>query len=257
MAFLFYVALLAALLALWRALWRPRKLTGLGRTPPLAIGHRGVRGPRPENTLAAVGYALDAGLDGAEVDVQRLADGALVLFHDADTAGQPLLTLNLPELRALHPDVPKLEELFDLMRGYPGTLLNIELKAQTWATNGLERAVAAQVLASGLEERSLISSFSPLSLLRLRLYAPSLRVGLLYAPGLPWWGRSGRLAAWLHVDALHPHESLVTPAFMAKAAAKNLMVNVWTVNDEKRITSLRGLGVTAIIGDNPVTFGRP
>jgi glycerophosphoryl diester phosphodiesterase len=38
----------------------------------------------PENTLAAVRTALQAGVDGVEVDVRATEDGVLVLSHDGD-----------------------------------------------------------------------------------------------------------------------------------------------------------------------------
>ncbi|MDA8014874.1 MAG: glycerophosphodiester phosphodiesterase, partial [Gammaproteobacteria bacterium] len=45
-------------------------------------GHRGARGRRPENTLAALAYALENGADGVEVDVCVTADDRVVLHHD-------------------------------------------------------------------------------------------------------------------------------------------------------------------------------
>ena len=51
-------------------------------TRPPIHGHRGARGCRPENTLAAVEYALRQGVDGVEVDLCVTADGAVVIHHD-------------------------------------------------------------------------------------------------------------------------------------------------------------------------------
>jgi glycerophosphoryl diester phosphodiesterase len=243
---------LGGLLLIWRfALWRPRPLPGVTRTTPLLIGHRGVRGPAPENTAAAFELAFGAGLDGVETDVQRTADGVLVLFHDFTLDGQPLWTYRLSDLRARVPDLATLDDLFAVARRYPGTLLNLELKADGLRTGGLERAAVQAIRASGLQDRILVSSFNPATLLKVRLLAPEVRIGLLYAPDLPAWLRSGALAGWLHADALHPHESLVTPELLARARAESVKVNTWTVNDPMRITSLHALGADAIIGDDP------
>jgi glycerophosphoryl diester phosphodiesterase len=43
------------------------------------IGHRGASHISPENTLAAFEAALPGGF---ELDVQRLADGTVVVLHD-------------------------------------------------------------------------------------------------------------------------------------------------------------------------------
>jgi glycerophosphoryl diester phosphodiesterase len=51
----------------------------------LRIGaHRGDPESAPENTLAAFDAAVALGVDYVETDVQRTADGALVLLHDDD-----------------------------------------------------------------------------------------------------------------------------------------------------------------------------
>ena len=80
-------------------------------------GHRGARGRRPENTLAAIEYALSGfspgGVDGVEVDLCVTADDHLVLHHDLrlnpdttrDAAGKwiaeriPIRDLSLDALR--------------------------------------------------------------------------------------------------------------------------------------------------------------
>ena len=243
------------LLLLWRyPLWKPRCLPGVDRASPLLLGHRGVRGSRPENTVEAFRHAFQSGLDGIECDVQRTRDGALVLVHDFTVQGKRVTDLSLAELRALAPDVPELTEFFDLAKTYPGTLLNLELKVSGLKTGGLERDTAKAVWTAGLADRTLLSSFNPLSLLKLRVLSPRLRTGLLYAPDLPRLLRSPWLAGWLHSDALHPHESQVTSALVKRAHTRGLMVNTWTVNGDKRITSLLKLGVDAIIGDDPVVL---
>ena len=246
---------LTLLLLTWRfLLWQPRPLPGVTRQTPLLVGHRGVREIRPENTLAAFEYAFEAGLDGVEFDVQRTRDGYLVLFHDYEIEGQQLSSLTLQEVQALDERVPTLEQLFELAERYPGTLLNVELKSESTGTDGLEHDAVAAIRASGLSDRVIVSSFNPVSLARVRLRANELRTGLLYAPDLPRYLRSGWLAGWLHVDALHPHESQVTPALLRRARTRRVMLNTWTVNDPMRITSLHDGGVTAIMGDNPATL---
>lgn len=53
------------------------------RTRPFDCqGHRGARGLRPENTLAAFEAALDAGASSVETDLHLTRDGAVVLCHE-------------------------------------------------------------------------------------------------------------------------------------------------------------------------------
>jgi glycerophosphoryl diester phosphodiesterase len=51
---------------------------------PALIAHRGYSSAAPENTLAAVKAAHDAGTRWVELDVQLLGDGTPVIWHDKD-----------------------------------------------------------------------------------------------------------------------------------------------------------------------------
>jgi hypothetical protein len=55
----------------------------------------------------------------------------------------------LAELRAVSPGLTTLDELLELVRAHPGTLLNVELKTLGWSDGGLARAVADALAASG------------------------------------------------------------------------------------------------------------
>lgn len=252
--------LLLLVLAAWAwrdPTWRPRPLPGVTRERPLALGHRGARGVRPENTVAAFRLAFEH-LDGVETDVQRTRDGMLILWHDSTFRGRAVSDSDFAVLRAAEPALATLDDLLELARSYPGTLLNLELKSRPDALRAwsLERAVVAAVRRSGTADRVLVSSFDPLSLARVRLLAPALRVALLVAPEGPEWTRRGALAGWLHVDALHPHESQVDAAMRGRAADRGLPLHVWTVNDPARIRALVRDGVAAVIGDDPPTVAR-
>lgn len=244
------------LLAVWPLFWRPRRLPDVTPKKTLLLGHRGVRGGLPENTLAAFRAALDAGLDGVETDVQRSRDGVLFLFHDFSLPdGRRVVSLTLAELRAAVSDLATLEELFVLVRGFPGTLLNLELKTAGWRTGGLERAAATAVRCSGLEGRVLVSSFNPLSLVRLRFYAPELRFALLYSPDGPRGLRTNRAARTaahlLHPDALHPHVSLIDAELASWARRRGPMLNAWTVNAAEDVKRLTRLDVNGLMADSP------
>ena len=47
------------------------------------IAHRGYKARAPENTLAAIDLAIEAGADAIEFDLQTAGDGNPVLFHDS------------------------------------------------------------------------------------------------------------------------------------------------------------------------------
>lgn len=252
-----------ALVGAWLLIWKPRTVLGTVPEKVLLLGHRGVRlaaeDRLPENSVAAFRAAFDAGLDGIETDLQRTLDGHIVLYHDyALPDGRGVASLTCAELKVADPDIATLEDLFVLAGSYPGTLLNLELKTRGWRTGGLERAAAAAVRTSGLAGRVLVSSFNPLSLARLRLYAPELRAALLTRPEAPRWLRGARAARFfvraLHLDALHPHFSLVDAALTSWASRRGVMLNTWTVNNAEEVTRLTRLNVNGLMADDPAAL---
>ncbi len=247
------------LLALWLLLWEPRRLPDVTPKKTLLLGHRGVRGSLPENSMPAFEAAFGAGLDGLETDVQRTRDGELVLYHDFFLPdGRRLTRLSYAELRRADPNIPTLEDLSTLVRCHPGKLLNLELKTAGWRTSGLERAVAKALETCGAEGRVLVSSFNPVSLLRLRLYYPELRVALLYSEDGPRWLRSNAAAKLfarvLHMDALHPHYRLVGKDLTRWAHRRGVMLNTWTVNDPGDVKLLTLQGVNGLMADDPAAL---
>ena len=128
----------------------------------LVIAHRGAAAEAPENTLAAVAAAADAGADAVEVDARLTADGVVVVLHDdtlertTDCAAalpgrapwrvEDLTAADIATLRAgIHKGaaqrVPHLSEVLTAARA-AGLGVLVELKP-----GGPRGAVAAQVAA--------------------------------------------------------------------------------------------------------------
>jgi len=264
MTWLLGLLALALLLLWWYGLWSPRPLPDVSDKRPLLLGHRGVRGSQPDNSLAAFQMAFEAGLDGIECDVQLARDGSLVLVHDTDLShanGQNIAvrTLTRHQLQQHDANIITLETLFELAQQYPETLLNVELKLphdfaswryQLWGSRQLETRVATSVAAYNLQGRVLVSSFHPWALVRMRLVAPAVRVALL-GYHIPWW-----LAGLLHVDALHPHHSVLDTRLFQRAKRNGLMVNSWTVNDPNEVKRLASLPVDGLVADDPDSLKR-
>lgn len=55
---------------------------------PVIVGHGGAKTLCSENTLPCFRLAMDLGAQALEADLQVLADGALVMFHDSNTIEQ-------------------------------------------------------------------------------------------------------------------------------------------------------------------------
>jgi glycerophosphoryl diester phosphodiesterase len=217
---------------------------------PLLLGHRGTPRLHPENSMAGFQAALDAGLHGVELDVRRLADGALVICHDARLPdGRELSKLSRTELPA---HVPLLAEVL-AWAADTGAYLNIEIKPEAGRGDGRTEETLDLVRSYGLATQVILSSFSPLQLRAAQHHAPKIERGFLYhrSYALPGCDLVPVVARRLGVAALHPHFSLITPQSMELARREGWRVNAWTVNDEAEVRRLVALGVDGMIGDVP------
>ncbi len=149
----------------------------------LNIAHRGGMGLEPENTLRAFSRAYSSGADGIEFDVQRTADGRLVVFHDKDLERITGFKANLKdttfsELQKLDAGkgekVPLLEETLYLAYGFKLVLI-IELKNPEFYP-GIEKQLLD--LISGIYHPGLvrIASFNMECLERLRILNPTIHL---------------------------------------------------------------------------------
>jgi glycerophosphoryl diester phosphodiesterase len=232
---------------------------------PLIYGHRGVRGPLPENTLVAFERARQEGADGVELDVRPCGSGELVVFHDpaltratTGTDTRPVHEVGYDELRRLDlgggAQIPRLAEVLAWARSHR-LRVNVEVKHDVTARRAAAVAVARALGAVPDAGRFLqVSSFDPAILLALRAYGVPVPLAFLFHEGQrryhPWV--TSRV---LPVEALHPERTLTSPAEVAAARRAGFVVNVWTVNDESEARSLAALGVDGIITDRPGPIG--
>lgn len=194
--------------------------------------------------------ALDAGLDGVELDVRRLKDGTLVIHHDEhlkDGRALPqMVAADLPD------DVPTLEELLE-WAAKTGAYLNVEIKYERALPDDRVAHTLDAIRAHGLSKRVILSSFNPLLLAAARRHAPEIERGFLYHRSYKFGPLDlvPLVLRGLKASASHPHHSMIDAALMAQAQAGGWRVNTWTVNNPAEVIRLEALGVSALIGDLP------
>jgi len=215
---------------------------------PLVIGHRGAAAVAPENTLAALQAAVDAGAHLVEFDVG-------------------------PDLRLAHSarDVPQeqvsLDTALDFLREHRlGVHLDVKLP-------GYESAVVDAIRRHGMEERGVVSTAFAVTSRRLSRLAPALpraigyprdRYGisrLRWPQGLTRAGAAAlrqampvRIPLLLRIaraDVLSLHQTLCSRVAVRTAHALGAPVLGWTANDPATVRRLADAGVDAIVSDDP------
>lgn len=230
--------------------------------PFTVFAHRGARAHTPENTLLAFALAFDLGADAIECDVQRTADGALIIIHDdtldrTTTGRGPVAAHTLAALRALNAGlgqhIPTLDETLALCAAR-GRGINLEVKAATpdaalATAAALESALVA--LDGARRPHTLVSSFDLPALAWLKRRLPWLRAATLHG-GREWRGRDLLATAReMGAEAVHPSSNLVSPALVERAHQHGLRVNVWTANRWATLRQLHAWGVDGVFTDYP------
>ncbi|TXS46379.1 glycerophosphodiester phosphodiesterase [Streptomyces sp. uw30] len=214
----------------------------------LTIGHRGVMGVEPENTLRSFVAAQQAGLDVIELDLHLSKDGALVVMHDTDvdrtTDGTgPIADKTLSELRALDAGrgerVPVFEEVLDAVR----TPLQAEIKD----------VAAARALAEVMNDRDLaprveVSSFHDDAVAEIARLVPGVRTALIASRyGTDIVDRAvevGAATVCLNIRRL-------TLEVVERARKADLRIIGWVVNTQDHLRLVRALGLDGATTDYP------
>jgi glycerophosphoryl diester phosphodiesterase len=213
---------------------------------PLLLGHRGARRYAPENTLAAFDLALSHGCDGFEFDVRLTRDQRGLICHDARLGRRSIARTGFKILQERRRGEP-LACIDDVITRYAArAFLDIELKVR-----GLEAQIASLVSSADWARGYVVSSFVPAVLRELHVRDAGIRTGLIAESrhGLRLWDK-------LAVSVVMPNMRLVTRALVEELHSAGKQVLVWTVNRERTMRRMAGLGVDGIISDDTALLCR-
>ncbi len=214
----------------------------------LTIGHRGIMGVEPENTLRSFIAAQQAGLDLIELDLHLSKDGALVVMHDADvdrtTDGSgPIAEKTLAELRVLDAGrgerVPVFEEVLDAVTA--------PLQAE------IKDVAAARALAEVMNRRDLVGrvevlSFHDEAVAEIARLVPGVRTALVASRyGIDVVERATAVGATTLVLNIRR----LTLEVVGRARKADLRIIGWVVNTQDHLRLVRALELDGATTDYP------
>ncbi|MGW3417302.1 glycerophosphodiester phosphodiesterase [Streptomyces phaeochromogenes] len=214
----------------------------------LTIGHRGIMGVEPENTLRSFIAAQQAGLDLIELDLHLSKDGALVVMHDADvdrtTDGSgPIAEKTLAELRVLDAGrgehVPVFEEVLDAVTA--------PLQAE------IKDVAAARALAEVMNRRDLVGrvevlSFHDEAIAEIARLVPGVRTALVASRyGVDVVERATAVGA----TSLVLNIRRLTLEVVERARKADLRIIGWVVNTQDHLRLVRALELDGATTDYP------
>lgn len=233
--------------------------------------HRGASAHAPENSEAAFAIAIAQAAEGVELDVRDARCGTVVVAHDptldrvarrsdvvAEMTSAELSQVELVDTseRRSH-GIPTLDQAIDQIVG-AGLRLNVEIKGDVPDRMRLTRRVGETLARRSEAERRriLVSSFRPEILVALRRGPGRVPVGFLFDAENTGRYRAAALLRAIRPDGVHPQFRLADRASVAAWKQRGLFVNVWTVDDEERLTILASHGVDGVITNDPARARR-
>ncbi|MGL5918536.1 MAG: glycerophosphodiester phosphodiesterase [Cetobacterium sp.] len=232
------------------------------------LAHRGASGTAPENTIAAFKKALIDGCDGFEFDVQQTKDRKLVVFHDwtlerTSNGSGYLRDYTLEELKKLDAGswfseqfigerIPTLKEVLDIIPD--NLLINIELKEEYSIERGTENLLL-DTIKNYKHKNIIVSSFSHNLLKNLKDLDKSVKIGLLVESHLLNLDKYIDSLGF-EITAYHPSKNFISIKDIEYLRAKNIDINVWTVNSIIDMNNLKKMGVTRVITNYPFDLKR-
>ncbi|WP_432075828.1 glycerophosphodiester phosphodiesterase [Streptomyces wuyuanensis] len=214
----------------------------------LTIGHRGVMGVEPENTLRSFVRAERAGMDAIELDLHLSKDGALVVMHDADvdrtTDGTgPIAEKTLAELRELDAGqgerIPVFEEVLDAV----SAPLQVEIKDAAAA-----RVLADVMVKRDLVERIEVTSFQDDAVREIAALVPGVRTALIASR---WGSDIVERAQAVGAPTLALNIRRLTLETVERAHDEGLRVIGWVVNTQDHLRLVRALELDGATTDFP------
>lgn len=220
------------------------------KTRPTIVAHRGLHTRFPENSLAAMAAAWQAGITWCECDVHLSSDGVPVMIHDptldrttsgkGDVANFPAAELTKLRLFDLEgrPTDHRLPLLEDVLGRMPfGCRLLVETKPELGEQI---IPIARRVLETG----GMLHSFNARDIeIAVTTLGSSLSCAFLAdKPG----------DAPLSARRVHLDHRQITAEIARNYRAAGVRLGAWTVNDISEKHRLARLGVDMIITDRPI-----
>ncbi|WP_457621168.1 glycerophosphodiester phosphodiesterase [Persephonella sp.] len=221
----------------------------LSKKPFSVIGHRGAKGRKPENTISAIEFAIDCGVDVVEIDIRSTRDGELILLHDPDfkrVSGKDISPSQLDyrfikENITIHGEpVATLNEAIEAVKNRVGLFVEIK-EVET-----VEKTVET-IKKFRCEDQTAVISFYEEAISKVKKLLPEITTGLIYADP------PGKIieAKKLKAGIVLPGYWLATEKAVDFAHRMGLKVVSWVVNDEEHLKIAVSRKIDAIATDYP------
>lgn len=248
-------------------------------------GHRGARGVLPENTLAALKYAIENEIDVLELDLQMTKDNEIIIYHDKNInteicsgVGKPIKSLLLKEIKEYdcgskknikfpnqknvpNEKIPTFIELINMIQtDYKNKSnkikMNIEIKTEKSIDSDDEVYTFSKKLIDllykyNITDNIIIQSFDPRALKYVKEIDPSIKTSYLIEDKILDINNLIHTSKELGVKIISPDYKIIDKNIVKKLQESGFEVLPWTVNDVDNFKNNIEYGVDGVITDYP------
>ena len=228
---------------------------------PMIMAHRGYSAAAPENTLPAFKKCVDEDISAAELDVQMLKDGTIIVLHDDNLKRTTGVNKNVWEVT--YNEIKDLDNGSFFSEEYAGTViptldevikfaasgkdklyLNIESK-RTGHDEGIAKKVVDIIVANDYLDHCDITSQDYKTLEEVRQINPYVLTAYTSVIGI------GNIETLDAADIISIQQTFATYENIDRIHRAGKHVFVWTVNEEDTMEKLVDLNVDAILTNSP------
>ena len=241
--------------------WKPRPPLFSKSENLLRIGHRGTPLQAYENTVNSFKKAVESSLDGIELDVQFSSDRHLIVYHGwnyVDSNGQEKKIVNaaysdLKKIRFKKEDTNKIPLFTEVMDILPENFIKIiEIKSRHIFSTGIENDILNILEKYNFATNSIISSFNPFVLRRIRKLNPKIQTALLWTMEEPQFIINSPLWAWwCKPDGFHADINFLDKDIVKWVRRKKMSLFAFTILTQKQLEKALVLGLDGIIMNDP------
>tara|TARA_B100000614_G_scaffold133946_2_gene119235 strand:+ start:2432 stop:3130 length:699 start_codon:yes stop_codon:yes gene_type:complete len=223
----------------------------------LVIGHRGAPNLSIENTIDSFNKAFENGVDGIELDIQLTRDKKIAVFHDFNThsldkKNTALKDIDLFELQDISSgfSIPTLEDVFKIIP--KDKELHIEIKSNQINNDYIIDQTAKLTSKYGYTNQTIISSFNPFILKKIKQTYPEQRIGALWSKSknTPWFV-THQICEIVKPFSFHASIKYFDQFMANWVKAQNLKLYFYTVNNKADLNKAISFQADGIFSDNP------
>ena len=241
--------------------WQPKRFSFFSMGKFIKIGHRGAPFLAHENTLNSFIKAVEAGIDGIEMDVQYSADKQLIVYHDwtletltgIEKQIEKTSYSEIEKIRFNNKDANKIPLFIEVLNLLPKNYIKIiEIKSKSILKTGIEKNILDILKNNDIVDSCIISSFNPFVIRRVRKLNPYIQTAYLWTNNKPQFIINSPLWVWwCKPDGFHADINFIDKNLIKWIRRKKMSLLAYTISDQQQMDKAQYLGLDGVFMDDP------